>query len=69
MHGGNERVTEGSTSSALAGDYVAPALTVLGQVRDLTASHHHHPLHRHWGDRPGGLHPPGFPPPLFHGSA
>ena len=69
MRSENERVAKGSTPAGPADDYEAPALTVIGNLRDLTESHHHHHHHYHWGDRPGGLHPPGFPPPLFHGSA
>ena len=65
MRSPNKRVAAGPVS-----DYVAPALTVIGHLRDLTESHHHnHHHHRHWVDPPGGLHPQGFPPPLFHGSA
>ena len=67
MRTANERVAEGSTPAGPADEYVAPALTVIGHLRDLTESHHHH--HHHWVDPPGGFHPPGFPPPLFHGSA
>ncbi len=69
MPGVNERVAQESIPAGPADDYVAPALTVIGHLRDLTESHHHHHYHRHWGDTPGGLHPPGLPPPLFHGSA
>jgi hypothetical protein len=68
MPGVNERVAQDSIPAGPA-DYAAPALTVIGHLRDLTESHHHHHYHRHWGDTPGGLHPPGLPPPLFHGSA
>ena len=73
MHSTNEREAKDSTPAGPADEYVAPALTVIGHLRDLTESHHHHHHHhhhhRHWVDPPGGFHPPGFPPPLFHGSA
>ncbi len=67
MRNANERKAEGSVLES-AKDYVAPALIVLGHVRDLTEHHHHHHHHHHW-DGPNGLHPPGMPPPLFNGSA
>ena len=68
MRSQTEPTAERSTSSRPAEEYVAPALVVLGHVRDLTEHHHHHHHYRHW-DTPGGLHPPGLPPPLFNGSA
>jgi len=70
MSSANKRMMEGSTPAKSADEYVAPTLTVLGHVRDLTESHHHHHHHHHhhW-DGPNGLHPPGLPPPLFNGSA
>ena len=68
MPSASKQTKEGSTPAGRADEYVAPALTVLGRVLDLTESHHHHHHHRHW-DGPNGLHPPGVPPPLFHGSA
>jgi hypothetical protein len=69
MSSANNRMAEGSTPAKSADDYVAPTLTLLGQVRDLTESHHHHHHHRHPWDGPNGLHPPGLPLPLFNGSA
>jgi len=68
MPSANKRVAEASMPVEPAEEYVAPELRVLGRIRDLTESHHHHRHHRHW-DGPNGLHPPGLPPPLFHGSA
>lgn len=58
------------TGDGVTADYVAPALIVLGRVRDLTEfNHHHHHHHHHQWDGPNGLHPPGLPPRLFNGSA
>jgi len=71
MDSANEPTTERSAAFGPAEDYAAPALIVLGHVRDLTEHHHHHHHHhhRHPWDGPNGLHPPGLPPPLFNGSA
>jgi len=70
MSSANNQMAEGSTPAGAA-EYVAPALIVLGRVRQLTEFnyvHHHHHHHHHW-DGANGLHPPGLPPPLFNGSA
>jgi len=69
MPSADKPMPEGSTPVRPADEYAAPALIVLGRIRDLTESHHHHHhYHRHW-DGPNGLHPPGLLPPLFNGSA
>jgi hypothetical protein len=68
MLGGKERM--GEDSGGPAKEYVAPALIVLGHVRDLTEHHPHHHHHHHPWDGPNGLHPPwGVPPRIFNGSA
>jgi len=69
MSSAKKPMAGGSTPTESVDGYSAPTLIVLGHVRELTESHHHHHHHHHhrW-DGPNGLHPPGVPPPLFHGS-